>query len=193
MGLYTGGKLYPWGNPVALLTFPGLSVISRLRYALFAFVSVRRERWDSIEQERAETWIVRWCGREVYDKLWDPLFKLKFFEYADNISAPWIWTRIKRIGRSRRSMMQEQLGYLEGGSETLGEGALPEHSVTRRRNPPELSRVEGRRRARPRDWRRDAARLSRGRRRHLDHPDAVRFAPGSGPAGDAEEQLRHDP
>ena len=119
MGIFTGGRLYPWGNPVALLTFPEISLISRLRYALFAFVSTRRERWDAIETEPASSWILRWCGQEVYDRLWKPLFELKFFQYAEDISAAWIWTRIKRIGRSRKSLMEEQLGYLEGGSETL--------------------------------------------------------------------------
>ena len=47
------------------------------------------------------------------------MFDLKFYEYADNISAAWIWTRIKRVGTSRRSMFQEELGYIEGGSEPL--------------------------------------------------------------------------
>ena len=51
--------------------------------------------------------------------LWEPLFHHKFYEYQDNISAAWIWTRIRRIGRSRKSLMQEELGYLEGGTETL--------------------------------------------------------------------------
>jgi protoporphyrinogen oxidase len=47
------------------------------------------------------------------------LFGLKFFEYRDRISAAWVWSRIKRLGTSRKSVFQEQLGYLEGGSETL--------------------------------------------------------------------------
>jgi protoporphyrinogen oxidase len=119
MGIYTGGRLHDWGNPVALLKFNEISLLSRLRYGLFAFVSVRRERWDEIETESAKSWITRWCGQEVYDKLWHPLFALKFYEYTDNISAAWIWTRIKRIGRSRKSLMQEELGYIEGGSQTL--------------------------------------------------------------------------
>jgi protoporphyrinogen oxidase len=119
MGLFIGGRLYPWGNPIALLQFPKISILSRLRYGLFAFVSVRRERWDSIETENARSWIERWCGKEVYRTLWKPLFELKFFEDADNIAAAWIWTRIKRIGRSRKSLMQEELGYIEGGSQTL--------------------------------------------------------------------------
>jgi protoporphyrinogen oxidase len=119
MGIFTGGRLYAWGNPLALLRFKEISLLSRLRYGLFAFLSVRRERWDAIETEKARTWITRWCGSEVYERLWKPLFELKFFQYADNISAAWIWTRIKRIGRSRKSMMQEELGYIEGGSQTL--------------------------------------------------------------------------
>nr|WP_253201098.1 NAD(P)/FAD-dependent oxidoreductase [Sphingomonas quercus] len=119
MGHFSGGELHGWGNPVALLRYPGISLLSRLRYGLLAFISTRRERWDALEKQSAREWITRWGGREVYDKLWKPLFDLKFYEYADNVSAAWIWTRVKRIGRSRRSLFQEELGYIEGGSETL--------------------------------------------------------------------------
>jgi protoporphyrinogen oxidase len=119
MGIFTANHLQDWGNPIALLKFREISLLSRLRYGLFAFISVRRNRWDAIETESARSWITRWCGTEVYDRLWNPLFALKFFQYAENISAAWIWTRIRRIGRSRKSIMQEELGYLEGGSQTL--------------------------------------------------------------------------
>ena len=119
MGIFTNGRLHRWGNPVAMLKFPEISILSRLRYGLFALVSTRRDKWDAIERETAQSWITRWCGREVYERLWAPLFALKFHEHAENISAAWIWTRVKRIGRSRRSMMQEELGYIEGGSQTL--------------------------------------------------------------------------
>jgi len=119
MGYFIGGRLYPWGDPISLLSFPQISLLSRLRYGLFAFVSTRRERWDAIEAETARSWITRWCGREVFERLWKPLFALKFYEYADDIAASWVWTRIKRVGRSRRSLFQEELGYIEGGTQTL--------------------------------------------------------------------------
>ena len=64
MGLFSQGRLRPWGNPIALLSYSGISLWSRLRYAWFAFVSVRRNRWDSIETESARSWIIRWCGRK---------------------------------------------------------------------------------------------------------------------------------
>ena len=119
MGYYTDGKLHRWGDPISLLLYPGLDLISRIRYGVLAFVSSRRDRWDALETQSAKDWIVRWAGKKAYDKLWAPLFDLKFHEYADNISAQWIWTRVKRTGRSRKSLFQEELGYIEGGSETL--------------------------------------------------------------------------
>lgn len=119
MGYYLDGALYPWGDPVSLLTFPKLSLIEKLRYGAMMFVSSKRPSAPNLETVSAKDWITRWCGRAVYERLWAPLFRLKFFEYADNVSAAWIWTRIKRVGTSRRSMMQEELGYIDGGSETL--------------------------------------------------------------------------
>lgn len=119
MGHFAGNRLHDWGTPFALLRYPGLSLLARLRYGVLAFVSTRRERWDALETQSARTWITRWAGAEAYDKMWAPLFRLKFYEYADNISAAWIWTRVKRIGRSRKSLFEERLGYIDGGSQTL--------------------------------------------------------------------------
>jgi protoporphyrinogen oxidase len=119
MGYFIGGALHPWGDPVSLLRFPHLSLIEKLRYGLLMFVSTKRDSWPALEHTSAKDWIERWCGRSVYRKLWAPLFNLKFHEYAGNISASWIWTRIRRVGRSRKSLMQEEMGYIEGGSQTL--------------------------------------------------------------------------
>jgi protoporphyrinogen oxidase len=119
MGFFIDGKLHDWGNPIALLKFPGVSLLSRLRYGLFAFVSTRRKCWPALETQSAREWITRWGGSEVYDRLWKPLLDLKFHEYADNISAAWVWTRVKRVGLSRKSLFEEELGYIEGGSQTL--------------------------------------------------------------------------
>ena len=119
MGFFNQNKLYPWGDPVSLFRLPTLGLIDKLRYGLFAFVCVRRNSWNAIENESAKHWIIRWCGQRIYERFWKPLFDYKFYEYADNISASWIWTRIRRIGRSRKSMLQEELGYIEGGSITL--------------------------------------------------------------------------
>ena len=119
MGYFIDGKLHPWGDPISLLSFPGLSLADKLRYGATMFFATRRKHAGQLENESARSWIERTCGRAVYDRLWRPLFDLKFYELADPVSAAWIWTRIKRVGTSRRSIFQEELGYIDGGSETL--------------------------------------------------------------------------
>ncbi len=119
MGFFYQGGLREWGNPVALLRLGGMSLWAKLRYAVFAYICTKRETWPALENRSAKDWITQWCGQKTYDQLWRPLFDYKFYELADNISAAWMWTRMRRVGRSRKSMMQEELGYIEGGSKTL--------------------------------------------------------------------------
>jgi protoporphyrinogen oxidase len=119
MGYYYDGNLYPWGNPFALLKFPKLGLISKIRYGLHAFVSTKRSNWQGLDKQEASQWIKKWVGEKAYNVMWKSLFDLKFYDYANNLSAAWIWTRIKRIGNSRYNLMDEKLGYLEGGSEIL--------------------------------------------------------------------------
>ncbi|MCY9872557.1 NAD(P)/FAD-dependent oxidoreductase [Vibrio barjaei] len=119
MGYYYQGELFSWGNPVALLKFPKLGFVSKIRYGLHAFLSTKRTNWSKLDKVEASTWIKKWVGTEAYNVMWKSLFDLKFYNFSNNLSAAWIWTRIKRIGNSRYSMMEEKLGYLEGGSQVL--------------------------------------------------------------------------
>lgn len=119
MGYFYHGKNYKWGNPFALLAFPKLNLIEKVRYALMAFWCTKRKNWDKVESLTAPKWLKSWLGESGYNKLWHRLFHLKFYNFTDEISATWIGTRIRRIGLSRKSLMEEQLGYLEGGTETL--------------------------------------------------------------------------
>ena len=119
MGYFIDGKHHAWGDPIALLKFPSLGLISKLRYGAQMFLSTKRSDWSKLDKVNARDWFIAWGGQKTYEVLWKRLFELKFFEYADNISAAWIWTRIKRVGTSRRSMRQEELGYIEGGSQIL--------------------------------------------------------------------------
>lgn len=119
MGYFYDGALYPWGDPVSLLRFPHLDLASKLRYGLHMFASTKRTDWRALDRVRADDWVRRWGGERAWTVLWEKLFRLKFFEHAHDVSAAWLWTRLKRVGTSRRNLMQEQLGYIEGGSETL--------------------------------------------------------------------------
>lgn len=117
MGYWYQQRLQPWGNPIALLRFKGISLWAKFRYGLHAFLSTKRNDWRPLEKYDAKTWIQTWVGAEAYHVLWKNLLTLKFYEYTDNLSAPWIWSRIRRIGRSRYNLFNEKLGYLQGGSD----------------------------------------------------------------------------
>lgn len=122
MGYWYQNKVQPWGNPIALLKFSGLSLVAKFRYGLHAFLSTKRNDWRPLDHVEATGWIKRWVGAEAYEVLWRRLFDYKFYDYTSNLSAAWIWSRIRRIGRSRYSLFKEKLGYLDGGSETLLHG-----------------------------------------------------------------------
>jgi protoporphyrinogen oxidase len=119
MGYWYLGRLQAWGNPIALLKFRGLSWIAKFRYALHAMACVKRNDWRPLDHVEASGWVRRWVGAEAYEILWRRLFDFKFYEYANQLSAAWIWSRIRRVGRSRYNLFREKLGYLEGGSQTL--------------------------------------------------------------------------
>ncbi len=126
MGYFYQGRIQPWGNPMALLRFQGLGLVAKFRYGLHAFLSTKRNNWQALDNQDAATWIKRWVGPEAWEVLWRRLFEYKFYGYANNLSAAWIWSRIRRIGRSRYSLFREKLGALEGGSATLLQ-AMAEH------------------------------------------------------------------
>lgn len=119
MGQFHRGGLHEWGHPLALLRFPHLSLLSKLRYALHTWLAIHWERWPGLDDEDAMPWVRRWVGEEAFEVLWRPLFDLKFFEFAQPLSAAWIRARIQRLGRSRRNLFEERLGVLRGGSRVL--------------------------------------------------------------------------
>ena len=119
MGYWYQNRLQAWGNPLALLSFKGLGWVAKFRYGLHAFLSIKRNNWKPLDHIEASAWIRRWVGDEAYEVLWRRLFDYKFYDHVGNLSAAWIWSRIRRIGRSRYSLFKEKLGYLEGGSKTL--------------------------------------------------------------------------
>ncbi|SEI19019.1 NAD(P)/FAD-dependent oxidoreductase [Tardiphaga sp. OK245] len=126
MAYYTHGKVHKWGDPISLLTYPHLTLMEKIRTGLQMFLTTKSKNFDRIEHLTSRKWIEGGSGVSVYNKLWKRLQELKFYEYADEVAASWIATRIKRIGNSRKSIFQEQLGYIDGGSETLVEAIADE-------------------------------------------------------------------
>ncbi len=147
MGYWHRGKVQSWGDPLALLRFEGLGLIAKFRYGLHALACTRRTDWRKLDGLEATRWIRDWVGAEAFEILWRKLFDYKFYDYAETLSAAWIWSRIRRIGLSRAGLFRERLGYLEGGSETLLQALKAEierkGGVVRLKTPATQVRVEG--------------------------------------------------
>lgn len=124
MGYFYEGRLYRWGTPFALLAFPRLGLFSKFRYALHVMATKSVSDWRALDAVNATQWLRKWLGKRGYEVLWERTFRLKFFEYTDNLSAAWIGTRIKRIALSRKNLLQESLGYIDGGSEAVLEAMV---------------------------------------------------------------------
>jgi protoporphyrinogen oxidase len=111
------------------------------------FFATKRRDWRRLDRMSARQWFIQWCGKQAFETMWRPLFELKFFEFADSISAAWVWQRIKRLGNSRRSLFQEELGYIDGGSQTLVDRLVDairaRGGVVRLRTPVRHIRIEG--------------------------------------------------
>lgn len=119
MGLYYKGEMHEWGRPDALLKFPHLTKREKARYAAHVLRARHMVRFRSLDMVEATAWIRKWIGNRAYEMLWAKSFELKFYEHTHSISAAWIATRIKRVSMSRRDPFNEELAYLEGGSERL--------------------------------------------------------------------------
>ena len=118
MGFYFDGRLYPWGSVGAVLGFRRLPRLTRLRYLLHAARCLTIRDWRHLDNLTATAWLRRWLGERGYQALWHKLFAFKFYHYSDQISAAWIWSRVRRLGQSRRKL-RETLGFLQGGSQQL--------------------------------------------------------------------------
>ncbi len=117
---FVGDRLYPFSTAGDLLRFSPISMLSRIRLGLHGLRCRRMTDWQQIEHLTAEDWLVASVGSEAYEVVWKPLLEVKFGRYYQRISAPWIWHRLHRFSRSRRSALRpERFGYLQGGSHTL--------------------------------------------------------------------------
>lgn len=114
------GRCYPFGTPIDLLRFRPAPLHQRVLFGLNIVQSRYRKNWSALDGISAKRWLIDRIGKRAYDVIWDPLIRVKFGDYHESISAAWIWHRINRVAASRRNMWEcEQLGYLQGGSETL--------------------------------------------------------------------------
>jgi protoporphyrinogen oxidase len=106
--MYHEGQFYAFDSPRAVLSFPGLPLIDRLRFGLVGAYLRLTRNWRKLEKYTAQEWLTRWMGPRAYQVLWEPMLQGKFGEeYASQVNMAWFWARI-----SKRT---PHLGTFKGG------------------------------------------------------------------------------
>lgn len=116
MAFYHQGRLVPFGTPLSLLLFPGMGLAHKLAYGFQVMRANLGDDWRDLEGQSAVGWLKRNFGQRGYAAWWRQLMEMKFRGHTPDVSAAWVWARIRRNARSRHRLLTERAGYLEGGT-----------------------------------------------------------------------------
>lgn len=105
------GRMYQLDSPIALLKFPGLSPLDKIRTGLLLAFLKFNPFWKPLEGITAEHLLISIGGKKAWNILWEPLLYGKFGVYAPRVAASWFWARIVKRTPS--------LCYIEGGFHTF--------------------------------------------------------------------------
>jgi len=120
-GVYFNKSIARLATPLDLLRFAALSPLGRIRLGILGFRARRVTDWRALEGVTAADWLRKLGGDRVYETLWEPLLKGKFGAYAEQISAVWIWNKLKLRSHSRGKGAAEHLAYVRGSFARIAE------------------------------------------------------------------------
>lgn len=123
-GVYFNGATLRLSSPLDLLRFSALPLVDRFRLALLSLRARRVKDWQALESLTAAEWLRQIGGETVYRTLWQPLLRGKFGHHADQISAVWIWNKLKLRGGSRGKSGAENLAYVRGSFARIAEAMV---------------------------------------------------------------------
>lgn len=112
--LYHEGRFYAFDSPIAVLKFPGIPFLDRLRFGFVGLYLRLTRDWKSLERHTAHDWLRKSLGRRAYETLWEPMLEGKFGEeYYREVNMAWFWARIH--------VRTPRLGTFEGGFQAFCE------------------------------------------------------------------------
>lgn len=119
-GFYVDKQFYSLNSNIDFLRFPPLTLWNKFRLAINIIYASRINDWKTLERIPVEDWLIKYSGKQTYEKIWKPLLLAKLGENYKRVSAVFIWSYIKRLYSARDSSAQkEQMGYVEGGYKTI--------------------------------------------------------------------------
>jgi protoporphyrinogen oxidase len=120
-GMYYAKNFFKLSSPRDLLNFTPLSLPNRIRLGVSVLLARRVADWKVLEDKTTEEWLLGLCGEKVYSVVWKPLLIGKFGDLASQVSAVWMWNKLKLRGGSRGKKGAEELAYYRGGFAALAQ------------------------------------------------------------------------
>jgi len=119
-GFFVDGVFHSVSTSREFLFFPVLSLFDKFRLGVMILYCSRIKDWKRLEKITVGDWLIKVCGRRVYEKFWKPLLLAKLGRYHERVSAVFIWTYVKRMFSARGSAEStEKLGHVSGGYKTV--------------------------------------------------------------------------
>src|SRR5438445_2090107 len=121
VGMYSGGRIWPFVSPRDLLAYAPLPPLERLRLGLAVLRLVRRRDWQRMDDIGALAWLRVASGERTLASVWRPLMLGKFGEDAERIPLAWLWSKfvLRRSKLGGKSATGELLGYPRGSFQAI--------------------------------------------------------------------------
>ena len=88
------GAIKPFDRPQHVLSYPDLSITDRFKLGKSLALLRFKKIWIELEEVTAEKWLIDNMGRNVYEKMWQPMLIGKWGNYYNQINMAWFWARI---------------------------------------------------------------------------------------------------
>lgn len=105
------GRILPLDAPQHIFALPGLTLLDKIRLAGSIAFCKLNPFGSLLTSVSAQSFFTLLCGKNVWEKIWEPLMVGKFDSYTSRVAASWLWARIYKRTPS--------LLYPTGGFQTI--------------------------------------------------------------------------
>jgi protoporphyrinogen oxidase len=113
MGMAVDGARYPFSTALDLLRFRPLPFPERVRLGAVSLLLRRLGKDKDLDHVRTEDWLRGLYGDQIWESVWEPLFRSKFGPAVGDVPALYLW---QRLGRESNVAVR---GYPRGGYKSL--------------------------------------------------------------------------
>lgn len=121
VGIYSGGRVWPFVSPRDLLAYRPLPVADRVRLGLAVLRLTSRTDWERMDDIPVIDWLRAASGERALRAVWMPLLLGKFGDDAPRVPLAWLWSKfvLRRQKLRGGGAGREELGYPRGSFQAI--------------------------------------------------------------------------